>query len=1098
MRYVSAAAAASATQQLGSDPKVIIAIYWKHHDNEYSGVKYYGDHEFTLGNMYVENRVINLGSIGSSQISNNVSTIEDVSFTLSDVDYEIKGYIDNNYVEGIPVVIYQHWDGNDSGDLVTIFDGILSTPYAWDEGSHTCEISAVSKFDSQVVGNILRKTDIDADPAYQLLYAWEKEVDAGYTDYYAKDSAFGVYWPVCFGQPLMVPCFQLLSAPESKTESKLKPDSTSIFIKSGSRIFPEGIIELVVEGVHIFGEFATPGSDEFTIATANNRQYVNLPRYASPGIEIPLEDQSDADFLKNKITISTVTDGQACLTGMWILVKDSSTNSYSMNKVAIQDGVELTCTGKFQSGVNRTQKVLAKQQGVVFEDAIQITSSWSIVEVAGKMREDWLHKDGIIRPVTYSDKTGLKLKPWKDWSIASGKKCYLAKNYSAVGADPKESDSPATHTGAVYVVNSKALTEVKNVYAVRKVGRYDRLVKVPESYYTVQLDTTIAGKSCATVTFNNPLWLRIGEKWKPEKIWVDVNAGSTNTATQIEAIIDDYTNFEADSTTFSAVETLIENYPSNFAITKGPDALEVIQDIAFQARCGLNIQSDGVTITYLSKEPSSTDFTLNEEATERDSLRIIASESTDIVTRLVGEWNLTLFADEASKHIFPTEVEYSESGKIQNVVTNNTDLYGEREQTIDFWIYNNEECVQKSLDFYINRMSQSWVIIEASVFLKGIGLQTFDTVNLNYDISNLVPDVDGVVRNVSHDLLRDSISLSIWTPVLIGTTSAASDAWLDDSGDVKPTQIYSRIYPRQRPVDDKENVDYWPLFGITRASVHPSADWTGILSDGADNKVMTVDQVDFLHKAQAATVMQAKIYEEYNNYLVCIPIQSGRELPIYLYVAKPYTLRTYPFHKTWRTNKGYDEDYDGFIYDYAAAPGRQVTDDTTGTVTIEEVYPSYYVDTDDRDNHDSTNKLDPTPEGDIITIIYMPAGTGVWTNDQVMLTIDEAKAASESNHAEITWLDMNTSGRHWRHPIDTVSHFKITEVDGSDITGHQLSRLYRGDPIFGSTDTTLIHIGDGCVEAEEIYLCELVEDTDDGAYYWTFSSTFAKLREDPL
>ena len=73
----------------------------------------------------------------------------------------------------------------------------------------------------------------------------------------------------------------------------------------------------------------------------------------------------------------------------------------------------------------------------------------------------------------------------------------------------------------------------------------------------------------------------------------------------MQYIIEQYTNLDWDDDSFAHVRTRLQPFPANFPINDRRNVLQVLQELAFQARCALWID-DGVV--YFDLSPGAADF----------------------------------------------------------------------------------------------------------------------------------------------------------------------------------------------------------------------------------------------------------------------------------------------------------------------------------------------------------------------------------------------------------------------------------------------------------------------------------------------------------
>jgi hypothetical protein len=130
------------------------------------------------------------------------------------------------------------------------------------------------------------------------------------------------------------------------------------------------------------------------------------------------------------------------------------------------------------------------------------------------------------------------------------------------------------------------------------------LKEVPRDYYTVELAAPFADHMATIITLESPLEEREGENWGGE-IYVTLRSSlPSNLARIIAWIIDNYVfELEVDEDSFIPVSTKIQDLPGNFAIFGNNNARELIQSIAWLAKCGVIYDGNIVRLKYLDERP---------------------------------------------------------------------------------------------------------------------------------------------------------------------------------------------------------------------------------------------------------------------------------------------------------------------------------------------------------------------------------------------------------------------------------------------------------------------------------------------------------------
>ena len=335
-----------------------------------------------------------------------------------------------------------------------------------------------------------------------------------------------------------------------------------------------------------------------------------------------------------------------------------------------------------------------------------------------------------------------------------------------------------------YIANGLESDSVVSVYAKRKVNRTatEEFVPVPSSYYTVNLaNNLVSGQTITTVTFDFPLESR-GEGWSSD-IYVSLKSSQPvqhdgkrgNSARTIQYLIDTYAvDKTSNSTQFDSVAELVKNYPANFMLRQNKPINGILDEIAFQSRCAIRYFSNDIGIKYIGTK-NGTPFTLDKDKIEAESILVKMSNFNDLKTRISASWK-----QDGSGIDDPKNIE----------IENNIDIYGTAERQIDFYIYNIESLVNKSSQFWLNRMSRIWRQTKLSCFLYGTAVEPFDLINvdvsgLNDEIySPLIDSNDSSILSVSQS--ETQIDIDIEHPTNDSGDHLPALYWGDDAGDTYP------------------------------------------------------------------------------------------------------------------------------------------------------------------------------------------------------------------------------------------------------------------------------------------------------------------------
>lgn len=295
--------------------------------------------------------------------------------------------------------------------------------------------------------------------------------------------------------------------------------------------------------------------------------------------------------------------------------------------------------------------------------------------------------------------------------------------------------------------------EVLAVKAYKTLNGERKLVNVPNDLWSASVKDY--GEVSATiVTTVKPLSSIPDQHWSDELYITFRSDIGPNTVDIIEWGLG-YTDLVADPTSFAYVRGKLEPFPMNFPVLDRRNTLDLLKDIAYQARCALWVNNGVVHLKYLPEEPES-DQTITLDDIAPASLEV--GLVPDVYTKFVMEWRLN-WADEPSKVI----------------IRSNNDRYGLREKSFDFFTFNNPDIALKVATFWAYRQSNSWKKVRLRGFLNLINLEPYDTVTL--DLPGLAASgaVKAVVESVQYDSESYTIDVELLVPVKAG--SMVQDRW---------------------------------------------------------------------------------------------------------------------------------------------------------------------------------------------------------------------------------------------------------------------------------------------------------------------------------
>jgi hypothetical protein len=596
----------------------------------------------------------------------------------------------------------------------------------------------------------------------------------------ALESAIGQAWPMCWGSALRVPALKIIEPFRGETESDFPLDDSEVEVKvnyTGS--VPTGSQTYSIKNIKCTGEIE---GDILTIAAGT----MNGTWYTGVTIESRTLHHADEDYSNH--TVLWISDSSKNLLNLYCYT------GTKFQKCIRQDGKKCWFTSDWYSSTG--------------------TQPTSFTEVRGFPDDAWTGY--VTNMATYT-------------VILSGSVIYWV-------------DDPNIET--VYIANLFESTGIAEVMAYRSYGMNDiqKLVAVPSSRFTIDYDYPVpdryktnnpdANTVCTAIKFETPLHRYVDEKWKDDVIYVSLwSTLSYNTATLIETFVTYFSDLSSDVSSRTLIGVLVTKYPMHGFLVDELNVLDLIQDLAWQARMGIFIRHNTVYYKLLSREPISGSGTLAESKALHKSISVSLTDDVDLITKAKATWKL----------------EGSQTKAYELTLENNVDLFGNKKQDFNFYAYNIKSVVQKSLQFWLNRKSNVWKILSVSTPLPLVGLDVGDYVNLNFTNNPIASSsVYGLLIDIVYDMDKNLLTYNIWTPVIAGTLTQSSDAYVTSVGDPTP----------DNPIEGRTLVDYTPeiyvepdnAININNAETKPDISWSYVYFCVIKSISGTTCQVNFYNE----------------------------------------------------------------------------------------------------------------------------------------------------------------------------------------------------------------------------------------------------------
>jgi hypothetical protein len=334
-----------------------------------------------------------------------------------------------------------------------------------------------------------------------------------------------------------------------------------------------------------------------------------------------------------------------------------------------------------------------------------------------------------------------------------------------VGSEIRKCDD----TCEIYVVNILPST-IHSVRAYRRATNGVRVfVDVPLSYYIKNEAKNLGTYTVTAIVLKKPLTDIPGEDWEDELYITLTSSIGPNVVDVVAWLIDTYTDSAYDTANFATQRTLMDAYPTNFALFDRPNVLSEIGRICFESRMGVTLGTDGLfRLSYLSEYPIDVIDSFSESNVEREGLALAYSSTEDIVTKLTATYVTDYLPLSTGK--LPLKV----------VVRNNIGRYGLKEQDIEFHTLTDKSLVEKSATFWLIRKSNTWLIVTLKVFQEVIDLELFDPVYLDFEgkyFSTSDDPIRSKIENTSFEPENGALSISLETGIRAGETLQYKFYW---------------------------------------------------------------------------------------------------------------------------------------------------------------------------------------------------------------------------------------------------------------------------------------------------------------------------------
>lgn len=757
-------------QKQGLEPVIIVGINWTGF-----GPAYYGDDVSLPDNVYP--KILNLPELDQAMNADGSGVAQNITIKLDDTDGTILGFMNGTDVYLAEVNVYQWFKGHSLDFKAKIYEGVIVGPLTWNEADRSVEIQCTQKLSNVEVGFSYDETNVN------ILHT----------------SLIGKVWPLTFGTPIHYPALQLQEIPAGITTIPFGIPDPSIFwqiVKLRNTI--DTADAEIYKDIKIFKEAAK--DPRFGAIQANFSAYWVFQ------LQKQLADSQRSSGVTQQIQSLTEAYAEQ---SKYFSTKNSIIGGYKFpqNKPIIcKIGDQLfTCTflGGSETITNPNQACPVHiypfyppgfPTGGQLSDPTKPDFTYDFQDSTNKY-----NTQHTINVPKINGVSGGTLGPYKNlgyYSMPTWGRLYPVTKQGFTWITPGSSITLIDDFDFTFLVSYVPGTVV-NVYAYKSYNGLRKLTQVPPRYYTIGHTGSVT-----TITMKRPLSIisyLINERTTESEAYLNQKASdfsgfvtnhtveNTDWEDQIYVtfqsdigpnvvdiliwLIDNYTVYQYDATTFDSVRVAVANYPANFVVMDRPLVDDLMNDICYQARCSLVLKDGIYYLIYLSANPGYYDSITLDDIAE-DSLSITTTPVENIVTRYTATWKTDYSPD------------YESPNKI--ILKNNVQKYGLVDGGHDYFIYNQEYLVRKSAFFWLFRTSNVFKILKFNCFLDKLNLEVQDAVSiefseplvteLNYEGTGAV-NFAGIITNVGYDSSNYTIQFTIWTPVKLGQTLPYVFAW---------------------------------------------------------------------------------------------------------------------------------------------------------------------------------------------------------------------------------------------------------------------------------------------------------------------------------
>lgn len=774
VRQINAAALDAIAKTRGLESIILVRVFWTDSD-----IITYSDREHL--DVGVVGGILEVSNLDSVFNTLTGSASQNVTIKLNDTDGHIKQIFNNVDIHKRPVQILQWFDGLPLSESFIIYEGMINSPIEWVEHERTLSFEVITQLEDVLTGFSVEDGDFIDVP----------------------QDFIGKAWPMPFGTVVNVPALRLddivtgaLANDTGVPDPYLGAQAGYSDCQSGKQLAIAACLSSVGAKLQFEGDLGGAGLAVFNKGVQYQQRAQDMIRQVAQqsnrasqtynGVKRDLEIRFDSSHL-------TILNGSKFLQNIPVGVKIGQAHFFGVFNG--DDFSVISKRGPYPWETNQSGDSSAGSGG---SDPVNIEYDKIDFLERGLFdlgTTDDLGADDFVTP-TDQDKIEDPCGPHNlilpggcnkgdSNRGAQNSQTYHGLLYIPAGSPVK----PDTNYPIRYILSIIPGTLVLGVAAERSfvnrsAGTLSKtLVGVPGDYFTIS-EQTFGSITALVLTLKQPLssiedipfrttpGAHASIDWSDE-IYVTLQSPvGPNTVDIIQYIINRWApHFAIDTASFNHVRTKVANYPSNFCLFDRKELFTILKEIAYQARCAVFLKNNTFYIKYLPEEDDPVE-TITETDVVWQSVQVGCTRTEDISTRITGTWKENYFQK------LPHKI----------VLMNNLAKYGLHEKSIDFYIYTDFLCVQKSLAFITMRESNVWKTLKLKTFITKLKIESLDTVTFDFSrdwIAN--GPVNGLIQKCNFDSDKLEIDLEVQLPILLGTITTYVN-YHPSEADINPIQ----------------------------------------------------------------------------------------------------------------------------------------------------------------------------------------------------------------------------------------------------------------------------------------------------------------------